>query len=367
MAKKQTQPTASAPSDPVSGFSAPMTIEVFQRDVVVLFAHQMRTTAWMGGAALNYHSALWQLIGKTTEHPFDIYSPDCTVEDLGLTWNDVRDTDFAKYLYSMYEFGCLGVIDTSLEVMEDETAYTWFSAILFDMKNSAFLSEWWEGYSGEGAHSAQRCYEIAELANARRVLESGKPFSHLLSANGVSEQGIEDGQLTVRQLSLLAGMEEMSIRAAANPNRPNPLLTIDAERQEKRTRFAVDVAKAWLQSKGRSLPIVRQHKGGDIDLLTRRFQSINELAQVIDDRLSFLSHSARSTPELVKEGMALQRQYRNTELDRNELSDRAFVSRLATLLQFPPELFALRVRETVARDELASVERELRNATQPTP
>jgi hypothetical protein len=364
MAKKRTQSKASSATDVTQGFPASQSIEAFQRDVVVLFVQQMRTMAWMTGAELKYHSTLWQLVGKTPAYAHDIYFPDHTIEVLGVTWDDMRDTDFAKYLYSMYEFGCLGIIDTSLEVMEDESAYTWLSAILFDMKNSAFLNEWSGGYSGEGAESAKRCYGIAELANARRVLESGSPFSPLLSAHGVNEQGIDDDQLTVRQLALLAGMEEMSIRAAANPNRANPLPTIDAERQEKRTRFAADVAKTWLQSKGRYVPIVRQHKGGDIDLLTRRFQRIDELAQVIDDRLSYLSCGVASTPEVTEQAAELHRQYGITELDRRALSESGFVSALATILQFPPELFALRVRETVARDELACVERELRDASQ---
>jgi len=172
VAKKQSQMTTVTSGDATQGFVAPMTAGAFKRDVVVLFVQHMRTMAWMTGGAPNYLGTLWQLIGGTPLHIHDIYSPDHNVEELSVTWDHVRTTDFAKYLFSMYEFGCSGIIDTGLEMMEDESAYTWLSAILFDMKNSAFLDEWSTGFSGEGAESARRCYEIAELANARRVLET---------------------------------------------------------------------------------------------------------------------------------------------------------------------------------------------------
>jgi len=167
-------------------------------------------------------------------------------------------------------------------------------------------------------------------------------------------------------MALLAGMEEMSIRAAANPNRPNPLPTIEAERQEKRTRFAVDVAKNWLESKGRYVPITRQHTGEDIDLKTYQFQSSAEIEYMMTDRIT-LALSGSAGTALNDKALALCDHDGSVRLIPRALSDPDFMNKLATVLQFPPELFALRVRETTAREELARVERGLRDAIRPNP
>lgn len=358
---KNTQPSLFTTKEVSNGFPVPFTAVAFQRDVVVLYVHQMRTMAWFTGGDAPYQNAIWQMAKKSTAHSHNLFFPDDTVEDLGVSWEDVRDTEFAKYVYSMYQYGCLGIQDTSLDGMEDDGTYTWFSTLLFDMKNSAFLEEW-SAYGGEGQESARRCYEMAELANARCTLENGQPFSYLVSGNSLSDQGIEDGQLTVRQLALLAAMEEMSIRSAANPGRPNPLPIVESARLEKRTRFDVGVAKIWLEGKGRYISIVQQHKGGDIDLTARRFQNIDDLARIVDDRLNFLSCGNTPRPDLVEKAKLLHEKYCIQDLDRASFQNQDFVRSLAIILQFPPELFALRVREMIARHDLATVERELREA-----
>lgn len=348
-----------------AGFPVRLTQQDFHEHVLVLYVQQLRVLAWMTGAIDKNNTNVWMILGKSPKYPNDIYTPDMTVDDLGLTWNDIDHTDFAIYLDSMYQYAYFGIYNTDLDPMEDETAYTWLSAILDDFHGSAFLSEWHSGHGGQGAESAAICLEVAELANARRILETGQGFSYMLSA-GTNEGSLGDDALTVRQMALLAGMEEMSIRAAANPKRANPLVTFS---DEGRTRIAPDVAKAWLQSKGRYIPITRQNKGRNIDLAKRKFASLMDLFQVVNDQLHFLESSEQHVEHLQKCDQGIVRYIKaradlenppDLSLEKALLSEPKFVHELAVALSFPPDLFALRLREVLAKEELAAVDRELR-------
>lgn len=346
-----------------SGFPVAFTVEAFQRDVLTLYVQQVRAMAWMVGGTSTKLPLLLQTLGKALSDPIDIYFPEYEVEQLELSWADIADTDFAQGLWNMYQYAYFGIYDASLDPMDYETVYTWLSALLFDFKESTFLDEW-ESYGAEGKHSARRCLEVAELANARRILETGTGFSYLLSAGTTKgEDSVGDKQLTVRQMALLAGMEEMSIRAAANPKRANPLPTFS---DEGRTRIAVGAAKAWLQSKGRYVPIRYQYQSGDIDLAKRKFSNFDDLTNVITDRQLFLAADSekRGHPIGTRIG-ELEAKHGCAWVDRRAFSSPEFVSDLADLLEFPASLFALRVREALAKEELAAVERALRNTTPP--
>lgn len=367
--QKTADEQALSPDSQDTGFPVPLTQEEFREHVLVLYVQQLRALAWMTGAVDNNNVNVWKILGKSPEYPNDIYGPDITVADLGLIWKDIAHTDFAIYLDSMYQYAYFGVDDISLEPMEDETTYTWLSTILYDFNQSEFLKEWSEGYSGQGRSSAAQCFVVAELANARRILETGKGFSYLLSAATKDEGSLGDDALTVRQMALLAGMEEMSIRAAANPRRANPLTTFS---DEGRTRIAPDVAKAWLQSKGRYVPISRKNKGRNTDLAKRRFSSLTDLFRVINDQLLFLEsaeqhtgHLKQANPttiEYIKARASVVESGTQPDLatEKSLLGHPGFVDELARVLRFPPDLFALRMREVLAKEELAAVERELR-------
>lgn len=361
VAKKNALPQeVLAASNQASGFPVPFTIEEFQRDVLILYVQQVRAMAWMIGARSDKLPSLMRTVGKGLPDATDIYFPDYRVEELELSWADIADTDFAQGLRNMYQYAYLGIYDASLDPMEYETIYTWFYALLVDFKGSAFLDEW-DAYGAEGKESAKRCLEVAELANARRMLETGNGFSYLISGTTKDDGYLDDGQLTVRQMALLAGMEEMSIRAAANPKRANPLPTLS---EEGRTRIAVDAAKAWLQSKGRYVPISRQYQSGNIDLAKRKFSNFDDLFTVVMDRKLFLAEESEKRGHPIGTRLdELESKHGCSWGDRQAFLNPDFVSGLADILDFPPSLFALRVREARVKEELAAVERALREMT----
>jgi hypothetical protein len=338
--------------------------ELFRHDVLVTLVHHLRATAWLAGA--DRVPPMFASVGITLEHPNEIFNPDWTIKDWGLTWASIAGLDFSIYLDNLFQYGHFGLQDVGWEPIEDETGYTWVSLVLMDLESSAFIDEWSGGYGGEGQESISRCLQVAELANARKVLESGSPFCYQLSAKGRgNEQGV-DG-LSVRQLALLAGMEEMSVRAAANPKRPNALETFS---DNGRTRIAPDVAKRWLESKGRYIPIKTFNSGRDDDLYRRAFASVPDLIERCRNKISSVAKIknykvsfADRVAQFLEDGNEL---FSDTppwslEQQRSALTDPVFVVNLASTLDVPAELLSLRVREVLAKDELQLVQQTLRD------
>lgn len=341
----------------------------FRRDVLITFIHHLRVTAWIEGH--DHIRAIWATAGLEPPSPDEIYNPDWGVNDWDLKWKDIAGLDFAIYLDNMYQFGHLGLRDTGWEPMEDGTGYTWTSLVLMDMVGSNFLTEWSQGYGGEGQDSIARCLQVAELANARHVLETGDAFSPQLSAR---ERGDEEGVdgLTIRQIALLAGMEEMSVRAAANPKRVNGLRTFS---DNGRTRITTEVAREWLIGKGRYIPVRYFDSGRNNDLRKRSFSSLSEVvnycrskalgvaaltqgenrvldqrvADFLEDGVNGVSNSAPWEPRQQREA----------------LNDPVFVEALADTLEVAAPLLKLRTREVLAKEELQRVQQLLRDMTAP--
>lgn len=344
-------------------------LESFRCDVVIAVVHHLRVTAWMEGH--ERIPAIWEAAGIAPDSPDEIYNPDWTVADWGLKWEDVAGLDFAIYLDNMFQYGQFGLLDMGWEPMEEGTGYTWTSLILMDMQNSKFLQDWSEGYSGEGAESVARCLEAAELANARYVLETGDPFCYQLSAKERGDEKGVDG-LTVRQVALLAGMEEMSVRAAANPKRANFLQTFS---DNGRTRVKQQVAKSWLQSKGRHLEIKGVDSGRNNELRKRPFKNQAELVQKLRARAISLcvthgcglAASDARVLDFLESGEHIFSENPAWEpgQQRAALHDPSFVQALAENLAMPADLLSLRVREVLAKEELQSIQQSLREISLP--
>jgi hypothetical protein len=331
-----------------NGFPVPFTLNEIRRDTLNVFFFKMRMIGHMVDMGTG-----WRISGKAlVKHESFLMDPDEGPEDLGLTYDDIKDTDFAKYVEAMYLYGCHGILDESVEAMDYETVFTWTAAILNDATESRYIDEW-ETYGAQGSGSAANCFLVAELANARRILEG---HGHFYYFHGKDGESTDSDVLDVRQMALLAGMEEMSIRAAANPNRPNRLVKIDIPNQ---TRFSIEEAKKWLQARGRYVPITRQWVGGDVDLAKRPFAHTLDAHGVIGNRLRFLGAHAVGTPARDRYE-ALRAKCGYNGYDNKEFIDEEFLQHAAEILQFPSELFILRMKEAYAREELARVERKLR-------
>jgi hypothetical protein len=332
----------------------PVTREELESHIVELFVHQVRSIGWMTDA-----DVAWAIIGRPPVETFRLFDPDVDVKELGVKFSDIANTSFAKAICAMYEYGYMGMIDESSEPFTQESIYSWTSAILNDLVGSSVINEW-DSYGPEVFVSARICRDVAELANARSILEGGEGTFYFHSPDGDFAAG--EGALTVRQLAILSGMEEHSIRAAANPKRANPLETYS---DVGRTRISLLVAKAWLVSKGRYVSIKRRYGAGDVDLSSTKFNSLEAVASMLDARLNYIllnEGQANELSYLDEIGVKVEKGIDNYCLDlpNEKLSDLGLVRQIAAALKLDADLLELRVREALANEELAKVSVKLR-------
>ncbi|VVE50803.1 hypothetical protein PCE31106_04650 [Pandoraea cepalis] len=339
-----------------TGFLSPPPIEILRQDLVEMYLFQLGNLAWMVG-----EQPVHRVLQRTPRTA--VLSLGGDAAEIGLTYDDIRGTDLAVEMERLYHYAYFGRLDESAEFMGEESIYNWLAAILFDILQSQTAAFWSNEYRRKTLESAQRCVLVAELANARNILEGGESFFHFSRANTKDEAAFDD-RLTVRQLALLAGMEEMSIRAAANPKRANALIAIQ---EDGRTRFELDVAKEWLLSKERYIPITRYQSDGDVDLAKRRFADPEELWGMMNARLQFLSRSEDGSELVARIGdlglslVAAGNGGQSFAVEEAQMRDSNTMKALANVLRLPGELLVLRMREARARAELSAVEQGLRD------
>lgn len=360
---KQTNTTKHQETDEATlhtAFQVPFTREAFRRDVANVFLYYVRSIAWMTD-----HDTAWAILKlPQDEASYPLYRAEFDAAELNVTFEHIRQTEFAKALERMYEYAYYGRKNHNEEPLEHESIHTWISCLLCDAREGHMASEW-DSYGWYVKESAERCAQVAETANARVTLEGGEPFFQEFQRS--SKEGfLSENLLTIRQVSLLSGMEEMSIRASANPKRQNPLKTITTEHG---TRVEIGVAKAWLQSKGRYIPISDIWTAGEIDLVKYRFEDYGALDGTLQARYRLFCNE-RDRKGLDAEFAAANITTKNgvagpiLDLSVNDYHNEEQIRVVARVLELPAELLVLRVKETLAQENLRLIERALREATQ---
>ena len=342
-------------------FPVPYTLDQVRADILVVYFHQARNIGMLLEDRTGVDVA-WRMCGKTEVSEVDksaLLDPDMTPGDCGVTYNDIKNTNFAKCIENMYMYGYQGIQQVVIERMDYESIYMWVSASLEDMVNSSMFEEW-GSYGSYATSEAKICLEIAELANARRTLEGHDyfyPFGKM--RKGSDDTGLVN--LTIRQLALLAGMEEMSIRAAANPKRVNPIPTYS---DEGNTRISIEAAKKWLQEKNRYVPIKNRHGEGDFDLNNSKFKSIKDFLDAMSDRIIMICQRDDWNDEkfntLKINKLLILAEFEQLEINHECITNTELLKQLSETLEFPYALLSLRAREAVAYDELTVVENQLK-------
>ena len=353
----RTEVETTSTSSQDTSFPVPFSVEEFHFDVLTLYVDHVRKSDWFIQrdqlkSVADHSSQIWQLfIKRIPDEPDALHSCGTSASEIGVTYDDIRLTPFAERLDVLYQYAFFGNVDMNKTAIESEGDYSWIAALVCDCKDSFYMQEW-DDFGNDVKASAENCFNVVELANARWQLENGEKFSHMGLSPTNESTGTGD-ELTIRQMALLAGMEEMSIRAAANPKRSNPLITFSAE---GKTRITTAAAKAWLISKNRYVPIQYQFSAADFDLAKRKFSDFDDFIQVSKTRLFFLLSETPDVKKLESDLAELTTIYHN---DFQWMSDPVLVQKLSEHLKLPPELFALRLRQLQASEELKAVEREL--------
>jgi hypothetical protein len=343
-----------------NAFPVPFTREVFQQDVAEVFLFYVRSMAWM----IQSKDILANLPLPSDVEIQDLYMAEFGAKELGLTFEHIRHTEFAVALEQLYDYAYLGREDHSKERIEPDGIHARITCLVLDARDGEMAREWEEWGWSVDSHAA-RCAQVAETANARVTLEGKEPFfSNFQRSNKdgyLSSEGV-----TVRQLSLLSGLEAMSIRAAANPKRPNPLKTIVTDQG---TRIEVPVALEWLKAKSRYIPITHVWSEADINLATTRFDRIDALDGALQARYRAFCNE-RSRKELdtllaqvsIRTGNGIPGPF--FDMNEDDFQNEEKVRMVARVLELPIELLVLRAKETLAQENLRTIERALKEATQ---
>ena len=339
-------------------FPVPFTLEQFRDDILWLYFLHVKLIAGIAS-----DGAAFRLIEKKPvpgylgliENPIEV----------GLIYADIRTSWLARSLESMYRYAYYGQQDHSVEELGPGGYHIGIAAIVRDMARSSHR-KFTSTFDPDTNRSIDNCLSTVELANARLTLE-GQPrffnfdskeedeeYDNLVSGGppGIPQGGYGNA-LTVRQMALLSGLDELSIRTFANPKRANQIRT---ETRFGRTLVPIDVAKEWLKSKGRYVAICPSVDGMEIELANRQFITIQELHSVVQVRLLWPNNTG---PKTFQE---LAAEYGFVNDDMIVYSNVEFVRELAVMLEFPIELFSLRVREVLLAEELSAVRRQVLDA-----
>lgn len=360
--------TQQAPSQDLrGGFPISITKEQLREDILNIYILQARTTCLVVP-----EGTIWPIAGpQRGTWAGELWDISLEPEWLELSYGDIRSIQLARALEQQYDFGFLGLVTEGLEPLEYETIHMWVAAYLMDLRDSQFVSEW-ESYGVEVNASVLRCLHVCELANARLTLEDREAYSYFTGLDGSGrtarkgEKGAADRAtsldgLTVRQMALLSGMEEMTIRTAASRPGPNQLPTIKDE--NRRTLIKTEDARNWLKAKGRYVPITAHPES--VDLATVKLRTVNDFNDLLLERMRHLVNagsSIKSMEQAIADSMRAHGFEPVEELTREMLNSRSLIEQVARVLELSPEVLPLRARQAALQDELSELDTQVRNA-----
>lgn len=331
----------------------PLTLEQFHDDVTNVFLHYVRIICWMTDA-----KTAWSITkAPALDSEFGLAAPELNAAELGLTYVQIQHTEFAQTLQRMYDYAYFGLVHLGEEWLEYEGLAMWTSALLVDAATGDFSSEW-DSYGPDVQVRARRLVNVAETANARLLLEGDDDGFYSFASPSKEDRGFDAGYLNVRQVALLSGMEEMSVRAAANPNRPNQL---KPTKNENGTRFEIAVVKDWLKQKKRYVPITKRWRVKDFDL-TKSYKSWAEITYGLDTRYNLLGqeHGYQDLDKALASINLKVSSGSGLYLEKTVIDDEACARSLARILSLPEDLLLLRAKEAIAVETLRNLEREIK-------
>lgn len=364
-----------------TGFPVLFTKQEFKKNIVeamLVLANQTYFTffAVSGGSISDLGERVWSLLSTQPYHGSTFADSGATPDHVGLTFADVERLAIVQTLVQLYDYGIHGILDTSIAGDFDtcDGYENQVSRILYDLNRSTFLQEWGNYGADSSAVAVGRCEYVFELANARLMLEG--------SSEGFFLDDREEGLLSIRQMALLSGMTEASIRTLASRSRKSQMSVANDSNSQlitkndgKNTTIDIADAKAWLIAKGRYVGISRKRNRGATDFTNRKFASIGEIEDAIADRLEFLR--TQYGDEVINsriEGVGIEAVRRQIVppinmwkqvIGQEQLLETELMRSFGEALELPADLFALRAAEAVMQEKLREIEKQVKQAQQP--
>lgn len=329
----------------------PFPVEQLQQDICTVFLLEARRLTHL----INFSVDLRMLGFGELPDKCSLLASESTAADAGLRFEAVANTEFAKAMLDHYDYGFRGVTGTRSENMLWDSIHTYLGAYVLDLRNSAYVVEW----LGEGVPDLEaainRCLNTIEISNARVVLESNEPFYHFSRVR--EDDSATAGELTIRQLAMLAGVEEMSLRSMIS-RKSAPLLQIE-KTSDRRTVVRTETAKEWLKAKGRYITIQKGRRTVDLDLARTSFADAMDLIRALEDWRAVLCDRGALDGK-AQEPHSSHLKDNLLALTLSELEDEEYMKELGTVLKLPGDLLAIRAREAGLKTRIFMYEHELK-------
>lgn len=357
----QTTPALPAPVIPRCAWTGsdrvPFSRDQLRQDILQILWHHLRTTTLFADEA-----QVRPLAGKPLPEWFSFWQLDREAAEFEVGFPQVANTIFGRCLEMQFDFGYRGVLTNQAAAMELDSDHTWVALYLHDLMTSDVVNEV-EAWSTNDLKAAiKRCYGVSKMANARLALEDREIFSYFSSPkSGDRDDSAPLDGLTIRQVAMLAGMEEMSVRTAVNCKGPNHLPTY---KDDGRTLVRSEDAKTWLKAKGKYVPITREWSGQQLRLEKTKFASLYELDGALQQQILHLSGVAGTMPDELRSRLrAVYEAHGHGDvfgaMTYDQAKDAKLMAAVAEALFLPPQLLILRAQQAQLSDELQQLDREI--------
>ena len=343
-----------------TSFTVPFGREQLRQDMLLIFWHQLRTTSLFVEeakvGALVGSASMVDCVGSR------FWNMDLGHSDFEVGIEQYKGTKFASCLEMQFDFGYRGVLTNQAVAMEMDCDHTWVALYLHDLKTSDVVNEVEAWSSADLKTAIKRCHETSELANARLALENREIFCYFSSSrSGDRDESAPLEGLTIRQVAMLSGMEEMSVRTAVSRKGPNQLPTY---KEDGRTLVRSEDARAWLKAKGRYLPITREWSGQQLRLEKTKFANLTELDDALRQQMLYLSGAAGTSPEELKTRLrSIYEAHGYPDVfgvtTYTQAKDAKLIAAVSEALSLPPQLLVLRAQQAQLTDELQQLDREI--------
>jgi len=354
---------SSTPDFSASNFQLPFSRNELRQDILQVFWHQLRMTTLFVDEA-----KVWKLVDKPMVQVSPVLGPlgfwllELGPAEFEVSFSHVANTTFANCLEMQFDFAYRGVLTNQAATMEMDGDHTWVALYLHDLIAS-LVPEEIEAYTSTGLSLAiKRCHETSELANARLALEDDEIFCYFSSPKTAQrDESATFGGLTIRQIAMLSGMEEMSVRTAISRKGPTQLRTY---KQDGRTLVRSEDARAWLKAKGKYLPITREWSGQQLRLEKTKFANLFQLNGALHQQMLHLSGVAGSAPkELEARLRSIYEAHGHGDvfgvMDDVQAKDAKLMTAVAQALSLPPQLLVLRAQQAQLSGELQYLDQEI--------
>lgn len=333
----------------------PFTREQIREDICNIFLFEARKSVHLHGKPFISRPTFLDGFDDS-----DFFGWDCqeyNPSQLGITYEKVSHFLLAMAVEDCFDYAFYAAVSERTDPLEYENIHTWIGYYLQDSTKSRYFEEW-ESYGSTIFESFKRCLFVYELANARLLLE-GKEAICYFRTDSKDEDG-NCGELSIHQLSMLAGIEELSLRSTIS-RKTAPILEI--KKDDRRTYIESDTAKQWLIAKGRYQPVLISRQSVDLDLKVTKFESIGDFLAMLRDRVAFIGAKTGGQEALtsaINETLLPHNVDGLSSLEFNDLHNSVLLDSIAVLLDLPTDLLKIRAKEAALKSLISNCEWQLK-------